>query len=232
MADFAVNRRLRKIIEEYYKISPFAFSQKYGDKGGVKTSAIIRERNGVSNKMLELIIESYPDINKNWLLTGEGEMIKNQNSSQELITARDGASATRTIIGARIPVYDMQEAFTGDDTVLVPKNFIFIPDLPRCDGAIRMYGDRMSPALKGGDIIVYRKVKNISQDPFWGHIYLLSFEVNGDEHIMVQYVRRSDEEGSVRLVSENKDYPDTVIPRDSIKAMAQIMASVRYYNMM
>ncbi len=53
-------------------------------------------------------------------------MIKNQNSSQELITARDGASATRTIIGARIPVYDMQEAFTGDDTVLVPKNFIFI----------------------------------------------------------------------------------------------------------
>lgn len=76
MADFDVNKRLKKIIEEHYKMSPFAFSQKYGDNRGVKTSAIIRERNGVSNNMLESIIGAYPEINRNWLLTGEGEMIK------------------------------------------------------------------------------------------------------------------------------------------------------------
>ncbi len=81
MADFNVNRRLKRLIEEQYRTSPFAFSQKYNDNGGVKTSAIIRERNGVSNKMLDLITGAYPEINRNWLLTGEGEMIKKTDFS-------------------------------------------------------------------------------------------------------------------------------------------------------
>lgn len=76
MADFEANRRLKKIIEEDFKMTPFAFSQKYGDNGGVKTSAIMRERNGISSKMLDKIIDAYPEINRSWILTGEGVRIR------------------------------------------------------------------------------------------------------------------------------------------------------------
>lgn len=98
MADFEVNRRLKKIIEEVYNISPYAFSQKYNDKGGVKTSQVLRERNGLSSKLLEQILEAYPDINRTWLLTGEGEMLKNTSSQkEEEVTAAENVDMMITI---------------------------------------------------------------------------------------------------------------------------------------
>lgn len=98
MADFEVNRRLKKIIREVYNISPYAFSQKYNDKGGVKTSQVLRERNGLSSKLLEQILEAYPEINRIWLLTGEGEMLKNTSSQkEEEVTAAENAAAMITI---------------------------------------------------------------------------------------------------------------------------------------
>lgn len=80
MADFEVNKRLKYLIENVFKTSALAFSAKYNDNRGVKTSQILRERNGVSSKMIELITDAYPEINRNWLLTGEGEMLKNTES--------------------------------------------------------------------------------------------------------------------------------------------------------
>lgn len=93
MADFEVNRRLKKLIGEVYKTSTLAFSSKYNDNRGVKTSQVLRERNGLSSKLLDLIIQAYPEINKSWLLTGEGEMFKlpknslGQLTSEEIIDA-------------------------------------------------------------------------------------------------------------------------------------------------
>lgn len=89
MADFNQNKRLKKIITEVYKVSPVEFSKKYRDPKAVKTYNILSERNGISTKMLDEILTAYPEINKVWLLTGEGPMlIENTNSpntSQEPI---------------------------------------------------------------------------------------------------------------------------------------------------
>lgn len=76
MADLEVNRRLKKLIREIFKESTLSFSSKYNDNNGVKTSQVLRERNGLSSKLLESILEAYPQINRTWLLTGEGEPLK------------------------------------------------------------------------------------------------------------------------------------------------------------
>lgn len=76
MADFEVNKRLKTIIESVYKLSPLDFSAKYNDKKGQKTYNILNEKYGLSNKMLVEILQAYPEINKVWLLTGEGEILK------------------------------------------------------------------------------------------------------------------------------------------------------------
>ena len=77
----SAGERLEKIIKEHYKMSPYAFSQKYNDRGGVKTSQVIRGRNGLSSRLLNLIIQAYPEINRVWLLTGEGPMLKTEPKS-------------------------------------------------------------------------------------------------------------------------------------------------------
>lgn len=76
MADYNQNKRLRRLIEEVFNMSPVEFAKKYNDPKAVKTYNILSERNGISNNMLEEITAAYPSINKTWLLTGEGEPIK------------------------------------------------------------------------------------------------------------------------------------------------------------
>lgn len=76
MADFEQNKRLKILIEDVFKVSPVEFAKKYNDIKAVKTYNILSERNGISNKMLDQILRAYPKINKVWLLTGEGDMLK------------------------------------------------------------------------------------------------------------------------------------------------------------
>ncbi|MCD8186815.1 MAG: hypothetical protein LUD68_10375 [Rikenellaceae bacterium] len=40
---------------------------------------IKKGNHGISKQLAETIISKYPDICKPWLLTGEGEMLRNQN---------------------------------------------------------------------------------------------------------------------------------------------------------
>ena len=76
MGDFEQGKRLKFIIEGCYKLTPVEFAKAYNDPKAVKTYHILSGRNGISNKMLEIILKAYPDINQGWLLTGEGEPIK------------------------------------------------------------------------------------------------------------------------------------------------------------
>lgn len=94
--------RLEKIIKEHYKMSPYAFSQKYNDRGGVKTSQVIRGRNGLSSRLLNLIIQAYPEINRVWLLTGEGPMLKTEPkpsiSDKESINLKNDDEMTNNML--------------------------------------------------------------------------------------------------------------------------------------
>lgn len=84
MADFQVNERLEYLIRNVFRTNPTAFSKAYNDTGGVKTSQVIRKRNGLSSKMLDIICNAYPSINRNWLLTGQGEpLIETEEDAQE-----------------------------------------------------------------------------------------------------------------------------------------------------
>lgn len=130
-----------------------------------------------------------------------------------------------------VPVYESMTLQSLDSlfsNTLKPNSYLSLPNLPKCDGAVRMWGDAMSPELQSGDLLVYKKVKDLRNGLFLGQIYLLSVEVEGEEYIMVQYVERSDTRESVKLVSKNERYPPKDVPLDSIKAMAMIRASVRY----
>lgn len=80
-----VSDRLIYLIRDIYKVTPLSFSQKYNDAKGVKTYNILRGRNGISNKMLDMITKAYPDINPVWLLTGEGTPLRETSRVQSII---------------------------------------------------------------------------------------------------------------------------------------------------
>lgn len=139
--------------------------------------------------------------------------------------------AEKMITEQQVPVYEsisLQSLDSLFSNTLTPNSYLSLPNLPKCDGAVRMWGDTMEPELRSGDLLVFKKVRDLRNGLFLGQIYLLSIELEGEEYIMVQYVEQSEVQESVKLVSKNARYPAKDVPIGSIKAMAMIKASVRY----
>jgi phage repressor protein C with HTH and peptisase S24 domain len=84
----------------------------------------------------------------------------------------------------------------------------------------------MYPLLKSGDIVLYKQLRDL-EDIFWGDMYLLSIDIDGEEYITVKYVQKSENEGCVKLVSQNPHHADKDVAISRIRAIALVKASIR-----
>ncbi len=112
-----------------------------------------------------------------------------------------------------------------------PIDHISIPHLPKCDGAVYVTGDSMYPLLKSGDIVLYKEIHDVANEIFWGEMYLLGIDMSGEEYVTVKYIQKSEIQGCVRLVSQNKHHQDKDVEISKIKALALVKASIRINSM-
>ncbi|MCC9066369.1 S24 family peptidase [Flavobacterium piscisymbiosum] len=202
---------------------------------------------GFSNKFLDnssnmgtdkacKILHHYPEINSEWLLTGNGSMIKEDNANI-VIMNNDRKTIDSLHMSQEIPLYDLEavaglrELFNSGKPQRV-LDTIKIPNLPKCDGAISVTGDSMYPLLKSGDIVLYKETE--FENIFFGEMYLLSVKLNDwEEYITVKYVQKSDQGSDfVKLVSQNSHHQPKDIHISKISALALIKASIRINTMM
>ena len=122
-----------------------------------------------------------------------------------------------------VPLFEQKEQFA-------PVNYIHIPNLPKCDGAVYVVGDSMYPLLKSGDIVLYKQLHDL-EDIFWGDMYLLSIDIDGEEYVTIKYIQRSEREGYVRLVSQNQHHAEKEVQMGRIRAIALVKASIRMNSM-
>lgn len=202
---------------------------------------------GFSNKFLDnssnmgtdkacKILHYYPDISSEWLLTGNGPMIKEDNTNI-VIMSNDRKTIDSLHVSQEIPLYDLEavaglrELFNSGKPQRV-LDTIKIPNLPKCDGAISVTGDSMYPLLKSGDIVLYKETE--FENIFFGEMYLLSVKLNDwEEYITVKYVQKSDQGADfVKLVSQNSHHQPKDIHISKISALALIKASIRINTMM
>ena len=183
--------------------------------------------------VLEKIVTSL-DVNPDWLLTGRGNMEKEPDQQQAGIQVQEKfpLKTDNLVDLQRIPLYNL-EATAGlvslfNDVDAIPISYISLPDLPACDGAVYVRGDSMYPLLKSGDIVLYKQVHDMQYGIFWGEMYLISANVDGDEFVTIKYIHKSERENCVKLVSHNQHHEPKDIPISMIRALALVKASVRY----
>ena len=205
-------------------------------RAGLSVGLLSNARRGgfdLGKKSVEKILSSFQDINRVWLITGEGEML---NSSQKVLPARTFQLRTdRTLADQDIPLYDLS-ATAGlvaifSEMYQEPADHLRVPNLPAVDGAVYVKGDSMTPLLKSGDIIIYKKTDFSPEGILWGQIYLLSYTIGSDTYTVVKYIKRSPIEGHIRLVSANEFYEPVDIPSGSITALALVKASITFHTM-
>lgn len=184
----------------------------------------------VSAEVVGEILRVYSELSAEWVMTGQGDMLK-----QEPVHIYP-AKYTEKKQEGNIKLYDLEASanlhtlfLRRDENILGEIN---VPNVPVCDGAVYVKGDSMYPLLKSGDIIAYKIIKPEVQNIFYGEMYLLSIDMDGDEYLTVKYVNRSDRgEEWIRLDSFNKYYQSKDFPLASVRAMALVKLSISVHTM-
>lgn len=218
---------------EYNGISKYECYQKTGITNGV-----FSKKEGLSEDNLLRFISYYGDISLDWLLTGEGNMLRDEDTQIGKIEVEEQFQlrTDHNVEMQSVPLYELDAtaglvALFSDDVRQVPISHLQIPNLPPCDGSLFVRGDSMYPLLKSGDIVCYKEVTATADSILWGEMYLLSFSLDGEDYTTIKYIQRGDDDRHVRLVSHNPHHSPKDIPADSIRALALIKASVRFNTM-
>lgn len=227
--------RLEQIIDYYgvKNVNDFAINY-LGYKSSQKINRLKEENTSPSFEILNDITNKFENLNPGWLLTGKGKMINEDQEATPIVYQPSTKSTEKKRDVQNIPLYDINAAaglkllFAGNKQNIV--DTIRIPNLSKVDGAMFITGDSMYPLMKSGDIVIFKQIHNIDYLHL-GDIYILSYEINGDDYVVVKYVNHSDKEGHVKLVSYNDHYTPIDIPISAINTIALVKASIRYNTM-
>lgn len=155
----------------------------------------------IGEKKLKTISLMYPNLNIEWLLTGEGSMLKESSQYESRKTIRYWTDVDAT--GGGVQLYD--DTMTNSIVEMV------IPSFSDCTDAINIYGDSMSPLYKSGQIILMKEWTESFIE--YGKVYLV---ITKSGNRMVKYLRKSDTQGKVVCASENPKYEPFEIETEDI----------------
>lgn len=217
---YGVKERLIEYLR-YKKITQSEFSKSLG----VSSTYVGAMRKGIPASRLKKISELYPDLNRDWLLYGEGEMLK--KSSGLSLSAREEGYETLLL-----PV----EAYAGrleaySRGVHRADCRPFMSPVSGVDFAIPVCGDSMEPRFHNGSILL---VKRIDQKVFipWGHPMV----VDSDNGVLfktlqpVGGVEDSEDKEYVVARSYNPDYADFKIPKSTIRGLYRVVGAVEMFT--
>lgn len=183
------------MLLKFSKLNASEFAMKIGTK---TTQAIYDLQRGrtktISSSMADKIISCYPQVNKAWLLTGEGDMLN--KPMRQVAKDEDVESPTTVLL---LPMY--AHGGTLNDFVTYAKENDcekIISPIVGVDFAIQVSGDSMSPEYPNGSRVF---IKRINEKAFieWGKTYVLD-TCNGT---VVKRIVPSDREGFIRCISIN-----------------------------
>lgn len=164
-----------------------------------------------------LNIVKISNLNINWLITGNGPMLK--EVSEESTPALVPASETRP----RIPYTAAAGSLTNEMDGILESQCEQVPIirvLPAYDFTIFIKGDSMFPRFESGDEVACKKISN-THFIQWGKVHVL-------DTAQGIILKRIYEDGDkIRCVSYNPEYPDFSIPKNEIYSMSLVVGLVR-----
>ncbi len=218
-----------KLIRKTLGLTQEQLAQRLG-VGKTALSMIETGKSRLSTRNKNILIQEL-NVNPDWLDTGRGEIFNAEPS----LSASYAHGTEMAMPLQSVPLYSI-EATAGlvplfeQQSEHNPINYIHIPNLPKCDGAIYVAGDSMYPLLKSGDIVLYKQLHDL-ESIFWGDMYLLSVDIDGEEYVTIKYIQHSEREGYIKLVSQNPHHADKEIALNRVRAIALVKASIRMNTM-
>lgn len=198
---------------------------------GLSQGLLHQAKSGKSDlgyKTIDKILDKYQDIDKDWLLTGEGEMLKSDA----------GKSTEDSQTGKLIPFYDAEAAagtqYSMDMLPSRPVGMIEIGSVLRdCESAIRVYGNSMVPNYPAGCVIGLKLHTDSFIEP--GRVYVV--ETRDNRYLKRLYYTK--DKKSFHCLSDNtmkyEDgprkgelyYQDFEIPIDEVVRLHRVVGVIK-----
>lgn len=192
-----------------------------------------KQSNGaLSSNIIEKIVSYYPDLDANWLLTGKGSMLKGfaDTNDQELRNQysilHDNVDIEET---KRIPLVNITAigGFGGSSFSIGErdvKEYYVIPKFKhkQIDFMIEVEGSSMYPKYNSGDVVA---CKIINEKGFiqWNKTHVIATK---DQGIIIKRIKKNNED-SLLMVSDNKDYDPFAVNMDEINGIALVVGVIR-----
>lgn len=195
------------------------------------TRGILQQNNGISEDNIARFLAYAPDVNIEWLLTGEGPMLSHPTTPTPPTQPTTPTKPTSHPSTSGIPLIPLDAvagfpAESGGGVRLEDCERYVIPEFENkgANFLIRVSGDSMVPLYYSGDLLACRKITDIRFFQ-WGTVYVLETS----QGVLVKRVQESiDHADSILCVSENSSvHHPFLLPRDDIRSLSTIVGLVR-----
>ena len=248
----SVNQRLNDIVNflifSKVALDKTDLSKKLGYNAS-SFSQIINERVPLTDRFVNRLMEFAPNINKDWLLTGEGEMLKvpatvtvynpTQDERQEV-----GEALNMSVLPAEV-VEEIKEEIKEEEAIPIISSEIatrtdldireYIEEnagelehinpselLQNPDLAERVMGTSMLPTFAPNDIVFVKFISDTAKI-IDGNTYYFDTKTRPT---MIRKVK-FEPNGKLRLIAKNPSYADIITDRSDINNVAKIIGMLR-----
>lgn len=184
-------------------------------QSGLANGFVDKSGDNTRRSSLDKISNAFPDLNIDWILTGQGEMLKERNNLNNIINPKESQG---------VPYFEDIES-TGsimsmhNDYKETPTFFINYEHFNDCTAYMQHVGDSMYPKYCAGEIIAVKRIFNFDI-VLWGEAYLIVTNDNANNLRTVKLVYPHDDESKIILRASNPNFKgDTVINKTDIVSM-------------
>lgn len=184
---------------------------KFEEQIGVSIGYLSTKSATITSDVIEKAIKSYPNLSIEWLITGQGGMLKSNT-----ITTQVQTRPRIPLTAAAGSLTEASEGITIADCEQMP----IVQLIPSYDFTIALKGDSLYPKYESGDEVA---CKRIDQTSFiqWGKLHVL------DTSQGVVAKRIYDDGDKIRCVSYNPEYPDFSIDKREIYSISLVVGLIR-----
>ncbi|MGQ2108053.1 S24 family peptidase [Ornithobacterium rhinotracheale] len=167
------------------------------------------------------ILNTFPDLSAEWLLLGEGEMLK---------TEREVPEVSAKYSGKGIPLLPF-DAFAGSGSDIEGINFDIIEEryeVPlfngiKVDFLIPVKGSSMYPKYSSGDVVACRFVEELLFVQ-WNKVHVIDTISQG---VIMKRLKKGSKNECLTCISDNPNYDPFEIPMSDVRKIALVVGVIR-----
>ena len=197
---YIIDQSIKKT--DFYKITEITASNFKGS--GAKSE--------IGGEKIAKILTCYPNLSPDWLLTGQGSMLRNKQTT----SLQENQSHTDYRL---VPLYNF-DAVGGSscevtDSVTYIEEYVPFLEAKSDDICMHVTGRSMFPTYAAGTVVLLHPVYQWKEFLEYGEVYVIDLK---DDRRLIKEIRRSIESplNNFLLHSHNPDYDSVEIPKTLI----------------